>query len=88
MNISATYHSEWDMGTLVSSNCALDPKTLSIVKCESVDTEGLETLQREYVELEVNGTFHQLEAEQAELTALGKEQFKSVISSNCKPGIK
>ncbi|WP_318515526.1 hypothetical protein [Photobacterium leiognathi] len=85
MKIAALFCSEWDSGTVITSNCSLDLKALSVVTCESVDADGLDLCHREYIQVELNGTMYDLEADQGELTAIGKKQFESAIGNSHEP---
>ena len=54
--VPATYVSSWDNGnTVIRSKCQYNPKTKKVSDIESVDIDGLDFLDEEYVEL-VNGT--------------------------------
>lgn len=54
-NIKAKYVSVWDDGIEIRTNCEYNPVTNDVTNIESVSGEGLENLEREYVELP-NGT--------------------------------
>ena len=49
--MKATYISIWD-GIEISSNCEYDKNTNTVSDIDSIDVQGIENLQEEYIELE------------------------------------
>jgi hypothetical protein len=51
LNLMGEYGSQWDGGVEVKSPCMVDPRTRKITIEHASDVEGLQTLEREYVQL-------------------------------------
>jgi hypothetical protein len=49
-SLNATFVSVWDGGTEIRSNCHYDPTTNTVSNIEDVDVDGIEVLDKEYVE--------------------------------------
>lgn len=49
--MNAIYVSVWDGGVEVRTSCQYNPKTRIVSDIESSDVEGLDNLEREYIEL-------------------------------------
>ena len=65
-----TYVSEWDGGTKICTKAEYDPQTKNVTNIESSDADGLDVLEREYIELpdgtEIDRTDFLVEGEPAE----------------------
>lgn len=49
--MEATFVSVWDGGTEIRTKCQFNPETKDATDIESVDAEGLDNLDEQYVEL-------------------------------------
>lgn len=75
----AQYVSEWEEGT-ITTDCQIDLSTFSLINIETFECD-YDHLVAEQVEIIVNGSAHQLEAEDGALTEQGIASLKTVLQA-------
>ena len=74
LNLKGTYISQWDGGIEVESPCTVDPRTRKITIEHTSSVEGLETCERECVE--INGVQYEAASEEERSTYAPEEQSR------------
>lgn len=85
MILAGSYISTWNSGSNeVITRCGVNIQTMSLVFTDvsNDDTEDLEHLDSEMVEIDILGDLIQLEADQGTLTDIGQQQLQAALEKH------
>lgn len=75
--ITAEFHSIWDQGYDLETSCAVDLQTGLVTAEVSDDVEGLDLLDREYVQLPGSHVEHEIEDIDGQYFVVNREALRS-----------